>query len=90
VVGRGGSLLTTGNADVVMQKGTEPPVKVEVPPLGPEMAGPIHYFTHCLENGKPVEGPVSLDLNVGVIEIIEAAKKSVETGAAVPLPLPIS
>jgi predicted dehydrogenase len=88
--GRGGSLLTTGNVDVVMRKGTDPAVNVEVPPLGPEMAGPIQYFTHCLENGKTVEGPVSLDLNVGVIEIIEAARKSVETGRAVPLPLPIS
>jgi predicted dehydrogenase len=90
VFGRGGSLLTTGNEGVVMQKGTEPGVKIEVPALGPEMAGPIQYFIHCLESGKPVEGPVSLDLNVGVIEIIEAARKSVETGTAVPLPLPIS
>ena len=90
VFGRGGSLLTTINTSVVMRKGAEPAVNVEVPALGPEMAGPIHYLTHCLEHGKPVEGPVSLDLNVGVIEIIEAAKKSVETGKAVALPLPTS
>jgi predicted dehydrogenase len=90
VFGRGGSILTTGSADVVMQKGGGPAVKVEVPPLGPEMAGPIHYLTHCLESGKPVEGPVSLDLNVGIIEVVEAARKSVETGKAVPLPLPVS
>ena len=90
VFGRGGSIQTTGSTEVTMRKGTEPAVKLEVPPLGPEMTGATHYFVHCLETGKPVEGPVSLDLNVGIIEVIEAARKSIETGKAVPLPLPIS
>ena len=36
---------------------------------------------------KPIEGLVALDINVGVNEIIEAAKMSVKNGQAVKLPL---
>ena len=36
---------------------------------------------------KPIEGLTALDINVGVVEIIEAAKKSVKPGNAMPLPL---
>jgi hypothetical protein len=34
---------------------------------------------------KPIEGMTALDINVQVVEIIEAAKKSVATGQAVKL-----
>jgi hypothetical protein len=42
---------------------------------------------HCIRSKKAPEGLVALDINVGVNEIIEAAKMSVKTGKAVPLPL---
>ena len=89
VFGLAGSVYTSGNGEVTLQKGREPAVKIEVPALAPEMAGPIQYFTHCLRNKKPVEGMVAVDINVGVIEIIEAAKMSLATGKAVALPLPV-
>lgn len=40
-----------------------------------------------VKGGKQVEGLTAIDINVGVAEIIEAAKQSVKTGRAVPLPL---
>ena len=40
----------------------------------------------ALRNKKPIEGLVALDINVGVNEIIEAAKMSVKSGQAVKLP----
>jgi predicted dehydrogenase len=40
----------------------------------------------ALRNHKPIEGITALDINVGVVEIIEAAKQSVKTGRAVKLP----
>lgn len=87
VFGHLGSLVTRADKEVVVRKGGEPEVKLELPALAPEMA-PIPYFVHCLRNKKPLEGMVALDLNVGVMEVIEAAKRSIETGQAVALPLP--
>ena len=38
-----------------------------------------------VKSSKPLDGLVAIDINVDVIEIIEAAKKSVKTGQAVKL-----
>src|SRR3954451_17234515 len=37
------------------------------------------------ENKKPIEGITALEINLGVVEIIEAAKESIRTGRAVKL-----
>jgi predicted dehydrogenase len=58
---------------------------VTTPPLPPEKRNGIAYFLDCLRNHKPIEGPVAADLNVGVNEIIDAAKESIRTGRAVEL-----
>jgi len=58
-------------------------------PLPPERAEPIAYMVDCLRTNKPVDGLTALDINVGVVEIIEAAKMSVASGNAVALPLPV-
>ena len=55
--------------------------------LPPERSAPIAYMVHALRNKKPIEGLVALDINVGVNEIIDAAKMSVKSGQAVKLPL---
>ncbi len=61
--------------------------QLDLPPLAPERSEPIAYMVYCLRNHKPVEGLVALDLNVGVNEIIDAARMSATTGQAVKLPL---
>jgi len=40
-----------------------------------------------VKNNKPIEGITALDINVGVVEIIEAAKQSIQQGRAIKLPL---
>jgi predicted dehydrogenase len=55
---------------------------VATPPLPPEKVDGVVYFLECIRNNKPIEGPVSAELNVGVNEIIDAAKESIRTGRA--------
>jgi predicted dehydrogenase len=54
-------------------------------PLPPEKADPIASMVDAIRNNKPIEGITALDINVGVVEIIEAAKESIRTGRAVKL-----
>jgi hypothetical protein len=56
-------------------------------PLPPERAEPIAYLVNSLQANKPLEGLTALDINVGVVEIVEAAKRSVESGNSISLPL---
>lgn len=59
---------------------------VPIPPLPPEKRDGVVYFLDCIRNNKPIEGPVSAEMNVGVNEIIDAAIESIHTGRAVNLP----
>jgi predicted dehydrogenase len=85
VFGLKGSLYMTKGGVELRQGGKAK--QVELSPLAPERSEPIAYMVHSLKNKKPVEGMVALDINVGVNEIVEAAKMSVKSGAAVKLPL---
>ena len=84
VFGRQASLYMQ-NGKLEMRKGRD--VK-EIPlePLPADRAKPVAYMVECLRSGKPVSGLVGIDMNVGVMEIIDAAKESVRTGQAVALP----
>ena len=50
-------------------------------------AEPIRYFVDCIRNNKQVEGVISGAFNVNVMQIVEAAKRSVASGMPVNLPL---
>ena len=50
---------------------------LDIRALAPERSEPIAYMVHCLRTKQPIEGMVALDINVGVNEIIDAAKESV-------------
>jgi predicted dehydrogenase len=88
IFGRQGSVTMT-NGRVELRKGQQrrgaPPVEVPVDALPPERAEPIAYTIHAIQSGKGVEGLTAIDINVDVVEIIEAAKQSVKTGRAVAL-----
>jgi predicted dehydrogenase len=75
------------NGKVELRKGRETR-DVPLEPLAPERAEPIAFMIHAIRSGKPIEGLTALDINVDVVEIIEAAKMSVKTGRAIKLPLP--
>jgi predicted dehydrogenase len=84
VFGRQGSLYMT-NGKVETRKGREAAKEVPLTPLAPEAAEPIAAMINSIETKTPPKGMTSIDLNVGVVEIIEAAKESVKTGKAVRL-----
>ena len=76
------------SAGVELRKGRDAS-QIPAEALPPERSEPIAYMVDCIRNNRPVEGLTALDINVGVNEIIEAAKLSIKTGKAVRLPLPV-
>jgi predicted dehydrogenase len=86
-----GSLLVMGDGLLFQPAKTETTARnpqgkpVECKPVPPEMRNGIAYYLYCIRNDKPIEGPVSASINVGVNEIIDAAKESIRTGRAVTL-----
>ena len=53
---------------------------VTLDPLPKQMGNPIAYFVDCIRKNKPIEDPVSSQLNVQVMEILDAARESARTG----------
>src|SRR6266571_6572118 len=45
-----------------------------------ETSNPISYFVDCIRNNKPIEDPLSMKVNVQVMEILDAARESARTG----------
>ena len=91
VFGPKGSLLANEKDLLYQPAGHEDPAApdgapVALQPVPHENSNPIAYFVYCIRNGKPIEDPVSAKLNVGVVEILDAAKESMRTGRAVPMP----
>lgn len=84
VIGRSGSLLMT-QKQVLFRRGNKNPVTEPVDPLPADRASPLAAMIHALHTHTEPAGITGLDLNVQVMQVIEAAKKSVETGAVVPL-----
>lgn len=73
------------NGSVELRKGREPGQAVNITPLAPEAAEPIAFMIDHLKNKKEIKGLTAVDINVEVIEIIDAAKESIRTGKAVAL-----
>jgi predicted dehydrogenase len=84
VFGPSGSVFMK-NGKVEVRKSKESASEIAIAPLPPERSEPIAYMVYCIREKKPIEGLTALDINVDVAQIIEAAKQSVKTGAAVPL-----
>ncbi len=92
IFGSKGSLLVRGDG-LLFQSAADPNglenphgKPVETQPVPPEKRNGIAYFVYCIRNDKPIEGLVSASINVGVNEIIDAAKESIRTGRAVAMP----
>ncbi len=82
VFGIGGSVYMK-NGKVEMRKSREQAQDIPIQPLPPEQAEPIAAMVHAIKDNKPIEGLTALDINVGVVQIIDGAKESVKTGKAV-------
>ena len=86
VFGPKGSLLATRNdlffrspADSSAKVGLEGE-RIALDPAPKETSNPISYFVDCIRNNKPIEDPLSMKLNVQVMEILDAARESARTG----------
>lgn len=85
VFGPKGSLLATGKELFFREAKSDPKSGLEgkpltVEPLPREKSNPVSYFVACIRTNKPIEGPVSAELNVQVVEILDAARESLRTG----------
>src|SRR6266853_234352 len=87
VFGPKGSLLATRNtlfyrsAEDRGKSGLEgEPVTLNA--LQGAMSNPVAYFVDCIRHDKTIEEPLSAQLNVQVLEILDAARESVHTGRA--------
>jgi len=79
-----GLLFQPAKGDTSVENPDGKPVQTQ--PVAPENRNNVAYFLYCVRNNKPVEGLVSAAVNVGVNEIIDAAKESIRTGRTVALP----
>lgn len=71
---------------VTVQTRKQPrPHRIAAPPPKPPHQNPIQYLIHSLENGKPLEGPVSLPISRIGQEIVDAAVKSAKLKRTVKL-----
>lgn len=84
VFGRKGSLYVT-NGKVEVRKGRGAAQEAPIEPLPPFAAEPIAAMIHSIETKTAPGGMTALDMNLQVVEILEAAKESIKTGKAVAL-----
>ena len=88
VFGPNGSLLATGSQllfRAAKDKSAEVGLEgkpLQVAALPPEKSNPVSYFVDCIRLNKAIEDPVSAELNVQVLEILDAARRSLESGRA--------
>ncbi|MGO8733379.1 MAG: Gfo/Idh/MocA family protein [Terriglobia bacterium] len=92
IFGSKGSFLVRGDGLLFQPAKVETSVQnpdgkpIEIRPVPPAARNGVAYFLYCIRNHRPIEGPVSPALNVGVNEIIDAAKESIRTNRAVAMP----
>jgi predicted dehydrogenase len=79
-----GSIYMT-RQKVELRKGRENE-SLPITPLPADRSEPIAYMASCIRDKKPIEGLTAIDINVGVIQIIDLAKESIRTGRAVKFP----
>ena len=83
--GRDGSLYMNREA-VTHRKGRRgEPETLEPAPLSKERLDPLLYMADVVAHGKRVDNIMALDINVGVVEILDAAKESIAMGKPVKL-----
>jgi len=88
ILGTSGSVFATRRAAELTPSGRNSKTELlDAPELPANRASAIAYMIDCIKTGKQLEGMVALDINVDVVEIIEAARQSVKSGEVVKLPM---
>jgi len=84
--GTEGSIAISGSKVIIQNNGRQN--AIEAPPtLAPMTSGP-EYLLHCLDTGAPIEGFCSMEISRNAQEILEAGKRSADTGQTLALPIP--
>jgi predicted dehydrogenase len=85
IFGLGGSINVRDGSVTLQKSGEKSAQDVPLKPLAPEASEPIAAMISAIESKTEPLGMTSLDANVQVMEIIDAAKESIRTGKAVHL-----
>jgi predicted dehydrogenase len=86
VFGRSASMTMVNNKVEMRKSGRGATAEaVKIDPLPKERSSPLAYMANAVENHQAPDGLVALDINVQVVEIIDAAKQSIKSGKAVAL-----
>jgi predicted dehydrogenase len=59
--------------------------EIEADELSPPNANPVQYFLHCLENDRPVDGPLSVETARIGQQIVDTASQSAQEKRTLPL-----
>lgn len=84
IFGLGGSAYMNREG-LKIRKGREAETSATLSPLSPERADPLSYMAHIVRTKGKVEGVVAMDINVEVMEMIDALKESARMGTVVKL-----
>src|SRR3954454_4358782 len=80
VYGRTGQALTAGRDGLRVRLPGEPEETRPAPPLSPPGDDPLRYFAVVVRGEARPSGPSSLENNLVVTEVLDAARRSAETG----------
>jgi predicted dehydrogenase len=84
VYGKTGTVFTRGRDEIELRLGGEKEAKkLQAKPLVEPQNDPISYLRAVVFEGMKPEGPGSLEMNVVVAEILDAARESAKTGKTV-------
>jgi len=85
VFGLGGSIHMNSGGVMMRKSDQREAQKVPAKELAPEASAPVAAMIHAIESKTEPQGLTGLDMNVQVVEILDAAKESIKTGKAVRL-----
>jgi predicted dehydrogenase len=87
VYGQTGYVKTVERDNVLVRReGERQEQQVAAAPLPAPDNDPVAYLRAVVLDGKKIEGPTSLETNVIVTEILDAARESAATGKTIQLP----
>ncbi len=86
VYGVSGSALTIGKDVMRIRIGEKAEEDQNSPRIDPPEDDPLHYLRAVVRGQRPISGLSSLENNLIVSEILDAARRSAETGRTVQLP----
>ena len=86
VFGDKGSLYLDRNG-VSYRAGREEEKELPLHDLPASYKSPLEHLAHCIKNNEPLTRLVAPEINLEVMEIIEAARLSIKTGRKIDLPL---